>query len=217
MTAAEATRDLLRPESFTLALSLHGRAAGEQLWSVTPEKHAWLLRVQTDFGGVLPNLRRVQTSRLHPRTLASLGYQETDGARGKVFEASFDRKTGLATVKLGRDEASVPMTEEYHDPLSMLLWLRTFRPERAELRLTGGRVHVARLPDSELDGAAALHYILRPGGAGVFIEAAPPHRLLRLIQPTDFGPLDAVLKEPRPRREARAPERDHGSARRRRR
>lgn len=217
MTAAEATRDLLRPESFTLALSLHGRAAGEQNWSVTPEKHAWLLRVQTDFGGVLPNQRRVQTSRLHPRTLASLGYQETDGARGKVFEASFDRRSGLATVKLGRDEASVPMTEEYHDPLCMLLWLRTFRPERAELRLTGGRVHVARLPDGELGGVPVLHYTLRPGSASAFIEAAPPHRLLRLVQPTDFGPLEANLREQRPRRENRPPEREPGGGRRRRR
>ena len=195
----------LRPESFTLALSLHGRPAGEQSWSVTPEKHAWLVRVQTDFGGVLPAVRRVQTSRLHPRSLTSLGYQETDGARGKVYDATFDRKSGLATLRLGRDEASAPLLEDHHDPVSLVLWLRGLDAERAEARLLGGRVHVQRLPDTEVEGVAAHTYLLRPGGASVSVEAEAPHRLLRLLQPTDFGPVEASLRGRPARRERERP------------
>ncbi len=190
-----------------MALSLHGRPAGEQSWSVTPEKHAWLVRVQTDFGGVLPAVRRVQTSRLHPRSLTSLAYQETDGARGKVYDATFDRKSGLATLRLGRDEASMPLLEDHHDPVSIVMWLRGLTDDRAEARLLGGRVHVQRLANSEVDGVRARTFLLRPGGATVTVEADAPNRLLHMIQPTDFGPIEASLRGRAPRREReRAPD-----------
>ncbi|MFC6591475.1 hypothetical protein ACFP81_05250 [Deinococcus lacus] len=68
-------------ERFTLTLSLRGRYAGEQHWSITPERSAVVTRVQTDFGGVLPALRVQQTSRLHPQSLAELAYTETEGHR----------------------------------------------------------------------------------------------------------------------------------------
>ena len=56
-----------------------------------------MARVQTDFGGVLPELRRVQTSRLHPRSLTSLSYSEGDGQGRASFETTFDRRAGLVT------------------------------------------------------------------------------------------------------------------------
>lgn len=53
-------------DAFSLTLTLGGRYAGEQAWTISPERGAVVVRVQTDFGGVLPDLRRVQTSRLDP-------------------------------------------------------------------------------------------------------------------------------------------------------
>ncbi|GAA5533088.1 hypothetical protein [Deinococcus aluminii] len=187
-----------QPEAFTLTLSLGGRYAGQQEWATHPERSALVTRVQTDFGGVLPELRRVQTSRMHPRFLTSLHYAEGDG-RGKAsFETTFDRKAGLITLRQGKEEATAPLTTEHHDPVSLLLWLRTLGDvERTHAQLTGGRVLVQRLADTEVGGVPARAYFLRPGGAYVYVEQAPPHRLLRLIQPTDFGPVEGALQPPR--------------------
>ncbi|WP_019585462.1 hypothetical protein [Deinococcus apachensis] len=187
-----------QPEAFTLTLSLGGRYAGNQEWTIHPERGAVVARVQTDFGGVLPEVRRVQTSRLHPRSLTSLHYAEGDGRGRANFETIFDRRSGLTTLRQGKEEATAPLTTDHHDPVSLLLWLRTLENvDRADARLTGGRVLVQRLPDTEVGGLTAHAYFLRPGGAYVYIEQEPPHRLLRLIQPTDFGPVEATLQPPR--------------------
>lgn len=187
-----------QPEAFTLTLSLGGRYAGSQEWAIHPERGALVARVQTDFGGVLPEVRRVQTSRLHPRFLTSLHYAEGDGRGRASFETTFDRRSGLTTLRQGKEEATAPLTTDHHDPVSLLLWLRTLEDvDRADARLTGGRVLVQRLPEAEVGGLPARAYFLRPGGAYVYIEQAPPHRLLRLIQPTDFGPVEATLQPPR--------------------
>ena len=78
--------------------------------------------------------------------------------------------------------------------MSLLLWLRTLDgQDRAEAQLTGGKALIQRLADMEVDGQPAYVYFLRPGGAYVYVEQAAPHRLLRLIQPTDFGAIEANL------------------------
>lgn len=210
-SVTEASRPL-SPETFALDLSLGGRDAGEMLWQIVPEKQAWVARVQTDFSGVLPDVRRVQTSRLHPKSLSSLGYAEGDGKRAS-FETTVDSRAGLLTLRQGRDEASVPLVAEIHDPVSVLLWLRAHpQTERAELLMAGGRVHLRRLADAEVGGQATRVFDLRPGGALVYVEAAAPHRLLKLVQPTDFGFVDATLRAERVRP---APQREPGRRRRR--
>lgn len=183
-----------------MTLSLGGRYAGEQGWQLHHDRSALVARVQTDFGGVLPEIRRVQLSRMHPRTLASQAYSEGDGRGRPSFETTFDRRSGLMTLRQGRDEASAPLSVEHHDPVSLLLWLRTLQgEERATAHLTGGRALIQRLPDIEIDGRPAYTYFLRPGHAYVYIEQVSPHRLLRLIQPTDFGPIEANVGIPRGR------------------
>lgn len=207
----------LQPEAFSLTLGLGGRYAGQQEWTIHPERGSLVARVQTDFGGVLPELRRVQTSRLHPRSLTSLSYSEGDGQGRASFETAFDRRAGLVTLRQGRDEATAPLVTDHHDPVSLLLWLRTLDggdhagsgPPAAgpfSAQLAGGRVQVQRLPDSEVGGVPAHAYFLRPGGAYVYVEQAAPRRLLRLIQPTDFGPVEATLqpaRRPQPERRRR--------------
>ncbi|WP_027482123.1 DUF3108 domain-containing protein, partial [Deinococcus pimensis] len=168
------------PSAFAFTLSLAGRHAGEQTWQVAPDRSAWVARVQTDFGGVLPDLRRVQTSRLHPRLLTSLGYAEGDGRRAS-FETLVDRKGGTVTVRQGRDEATAPLVTDLHDPVSLLLWLRAQGDlASTEAHMVGGTVHVRRLPDADVDGVPARVFDLRPGTALVYVERDAPQRLLRL-------------------------------------
>nr|WP_254843044.1 hypothetical protein [Deinococcus marmoris] len=191
-----------------MTLTLGGRYAGEQAWTVSPERGAVVVRVQTDFGGVLPDLRRVQTSRLDPRTLTSLSYAEGDGRGKAAFETTFDRRAGLVTLRQGKEEASTPLTTDYHDPVGLLMWLRARAaaqdggPERSYAHLTGGRVLIQRLPDSQIGEADAYGYYLRPGNAYVYVERDAPHRLTRLIQPTDFGLIEANAQAAAARRPA---------------
>ncbi len=210
-TPAAPPRPLPSQEETHLTLSLGGRYAGEQVWHLHTERSALVARVQTDFGGVLPAIRRVQQSRLNPHTGASQHYTEGDGRGRASFETAFDRRSGMITLRQGRDETSAPLTTEHHDPVSLLLWLRSLGPqERAAVHLTGGRALIQRLPDAEVDGVACYSYFLRPGSAYVYVEQAAPYRLMRLIQPTDFGALEASLGTPRVRQAQEKPRRRRG-------
>ncbi len=221
------------PEAYSYTLTLGGRYAGTQDWVIRSDRGNTVARVQTEFGGALPAGRKVQESRLSADSGFSMAYAEAEGGNKRPhFETIFDERTGMVTLKQGKDEASMPLLEGHHDPLSLLLWLRehaagTAAPERSgpaetpsgpgatpsgpgttsaepethaappgtpiSVRLVGGRVHVQPLPDSQVGGLPAWVYFLRPGGAYVYVEQAPPHRLLRLIQPSDFGPVEASL------------------------
>lgn len=198
MTAGQAA------EAFSYTLTLGGRYAGTQDWVIRQDRGNTVARVQTEFGGVLPAGRKVQESRMQAGSGFSLAYAEADGGNRKPqFETIFDERSGLVTLRQGKDEASLPLIEGHHDPLSMLLWLRglsTGEPNQSlnlDLRMVGGRVHLQSLPGSSVQGVAARVYFLRPGGAYVYVEHAAPHRLLRLIQPSDFGPVEALLGAPR--------------------
>ena len=248
----------LIPEAYSYTLTLGGRFAGTQEWVIRPDKGTLVARVQTDFGGALPTGRTVQESRIQPQTGFSLAYAEAEGSSRKPhFETVFDEYSGMVTLRQNKDEASAPLLEGHHDPLSLLLWLRqTARaappetqpsetgasedrppenpapedpasrdtasedlPPEAQMvtvRMVGGRVHLQPLPSSEVQGIAARVHFLRPGGAYVYVEQDAPHRLLRLIQPSDFGPVEALLSLDRPapdRQNSDRPNSEQGTAR----
>ena len=193
------------PEAFAYTLTLGGRFAGTQDWVVRPDKGTLVVRVQSDFSGALPAGRRVQESRIELETGYSLAYAEAEGSSRKPhFETIFDRNAGTVTLRQGKDEASQPLLEGHHDPLSLLLWLRgqtgetASEPTALSARLVGGRVHVQTLQGGSVQGLEARVYFLRPGGAYVYVEQEAPHRLLRLIQPSDFGPVEALQTLERP-------------------
>ena len=211
----------LGSESLRLTLTLGGRFAGEQVWQTQPEKFGTLgqgyqTRVQTDFGGVLPVVRKVQVSR-YLADASSLSYAENEGRNKPHFETSFDRETALITLRHNREEATAPLLTPHFDPVSLVMALRG--PDApAQLwraALTGGTVHVQPLPDAEVGGQLARAYYLRPGGAYVASELDAPYRLLRLVQPTDFGPVDASLQFETRRREEARPEKTDKPRRRR--
>lgn len=190
----------LGSESLRLTLTLGGRFAGEQVWQTQPEKFGALgqgyqTRVQTDFGGVLPVVRKVQVSR-YLADGSSLSYAESEGRNKPHFETFFDRETALTTLRHNREEATAPLLTPHHDPVSLVMALRgpDAPTQLWRAALTGGTVHVQPLPDAEVGGQLARAFYLRPGGAYVASETDAPYRLLRLVQPTDFGPVDASLQ-----------------------
>ena len=176
------------PEEFVFSLQYAGRPAGTIRWITGPDRDHWLIRVETNFTGVLGAVRRVQVSKLERATGLPVSYIESDGGNGRAFETTFDRKTGLVTVHQHRDVASVALTQDYLDPVSVLQMLRTLSPETSSLRvpMVGGMVLIARLPDETVQapwGEVNAHvFYLRPGIGLVYIEADAPHRILKLGQ-----------------------------------
>jgi hypothetical protein len=176
------------PEEFVFQLQYAGRPAGTIRWITGPDREHWLIRVETNFTGVLGAVRRVQVSKLEKATGLPVSYIESDGGSGRAFETTFDRKSGLVTVHQHRDVASIALTQDYFDPVSVLQMLRTLSPETSSLRvpMVGGTVLIARLPDEVVQapwGEVNAHvFYLRPGIGLVYIEADAPHRILKLGQ-----------------------------------
>jgi hypothetical protein len=176
------------PEEFVFQLQYAGRPAGTIRWITGPDREHWLIRVETNFTGVLGAVRRVQVSKLERATGLPVSYIESDGGSGRAFETTFDRKSGLVTVHQHRDVASVALTQDYFDPVSVLQMLRNLSPETSSLRvpMVGGTVLIARLPDEMVQapwGEVNAHvFYLRPGIGLVYIEADAPHRILKLGQ-----------------------------------
>lgn len=210
----------LNTESLKLTLTLGGRYAGEQVWQTQPEKFSvgkdgvvgsgYQTRVQTDFGGVLPVIRKVQISRYWP-DFTSLSYSESDGRNKPHFETFFDAETAMITLRQHREEASMPLITPHHDPVSLVMALRSPDAPTQLWRaaLTGGSVHVQPLPDTDLARAeqteqVARAYYLRPGGAYVACERNAPYRMMRLVQPTDFGNVEAHLQQGAKRQDDKA-------------
>jgi len=111
---------------------------------------------------------------------------------------------------MGRDEAQVPMVQDYQDPLSLLHLLRDLDDEVKwlEVPMVGNAAHVQRLFDTTLEHAGAMlevrTFVLRPGRCVVYIEQHAPHRILRLLQPLEAGQiLEARLLEPKASASAR--------------
>lgn len=202
----EPIRTVMDSEELRYTLSLGGKLVGEQLWKTTPDRHHWITRVQTDFVSTfVGGGRRVQISKLHPKSLVSAGYFETAEGGGKgrsSYETLFDRKLGLVIVRQARDEAVIPLVRDYQDPVSLLQLLRRLPDEAKHVHvpMVGSDAHIQRLPDQILEfksGPVSTRvFQLLPGKAVVHLETEAPFRLVRFFQPVDdLGTLEANLWE----------------------
>jgi hypothetical protein len=161
------------------------------------DRQQFLIRREVQFQGSLGQAKRVQTTRLDPETRLPLVFSENDN--GRVFETTFDRKKGLLTLRQQRDEASQALTQDYHDPLSVVQYLRDLPEEiqTARVPMVGGTVLVTRLEDEILNTpwgeTLARTYYLRPGMGFIYIEAAAPHRPLKFVQVLGRFSLEASI------------------------
>jgi hypothetical protein len=188
---------LFKPEEFQFSLHYAGRLAGTERWISGFEKNQFVIRLETVLQSPLGNgQKRVQTSKLEPSTGFPNSYQESGD---RPFETIFDRRAGLVTVKQNRDEASIALTQDYHDPVSMLQLLRELPDDItvARVPMVGGMALVTRLEDEYVSSpwgeVLARVYYVRPGVNLVYIEAAQPCRPLKFSQTLGKYALEAVL------------------------
>lgn len=193
-------------ESLTFRLSARGRPAGRLVLRSGERGRVTLSEARMQLQGALGNTTIVQTSRSHAARHHSLSWREEKEGQGdgRVFEVRFDPDSGLVTASRGRqNSASIPYLLPYRDPLSLLRELRAFaateyRPD-APLRIPmlGKEVVVARVVETELEVAGqrrrAKGFLLHPGGSWVYVDAAAPHTLLKLVQRLDDQNLEALL------------------------
>jgi hypothetical protein len=212
----------LRPEEYHFLLSYAGSPAGFERWSSQFDRGQYMIRREAQFQGSLGNARRIQISRLVQGGRLPANFSENDN--GRMFETIFDRNAGVVQLRQNRDEASQALTQEYHDPLSVVQLLRDLDPNVENLRvpMIGGTVLVTRLEDELLETpwgeVLAQAYYLRPGMGFIYIEADPPHRPLKFVQAIGRYVLESTIskssesktpenKSPRPQKR---PERPRG-------
>ncbi len=188
------------PEELHYTLSYADRTAGTLRWMAQLEKGMIVVRLEANFTGIIgQGVRRVQTSKIDPYTRLPIQFTENNGQGGHHFEVNFDRRSGLVTLKQNRDEASQALTQDYHDPLSIIQLLREMPDDATGTRvpMIGGGVVIARLPDEVIQTHAgpklARVFYLRPGVGLVYLDAQAPHRPLRFSQAVGKFMLEAVF------------------------
>ena len=202
----------LRSEELLFHLTLAGRPAGSQRLSTSFERGLFVMRLEASFQGSMGARKSSQVSRLEPDSRFPASFVENDN--GRVFETVFDRREGLVKLRQQRDEALIALTQDYQDPVSILQYLRDLGDETRSARvpMIGGTVLVTRLEDQTLETPwgplLARVYYLRPGVSFVYIEAAAPHRILKLTQSLGKSALEATLSRVSEGAQARVDERE---------
>jgi hypothetical protein len=187
----------LRAEEWQFNLTLAGRPAGVQRLTTGFERGLYVMRLEAQFQGALGAHKRLQISKLEPDLRLPAVFTENDN--GRVFETTFDRRDGLVRLRQNRDEAVNALTQDYHDPVSVLQFLRDLPDDvrSARVPMIGGTVLVTRLDDETVDspwGARLSRvYYLRPGVSLVYVEAEEPRRILKLTQSLGKYALEAAL------------------------
>ena len=196
-------------ETCSYTLSLGHKSVGSQLVRTAVSGRVTTVEARTQFQGVFGQQSLTQTSQLHTRTAESLRYfEEIDSKEGKrSFEVTFDVQNGLvtATRRLGSqtDYAETPYLLPYSDPLGLLHRLRSAvqdgTPVSLRVPLLGKDVMITPLDVTEIETALgvrrAVGFVLYPGPGYVYIDAEPPYALVRLVQPTEHGLVEAFLTQ----------------------
>jgi hypothetical protein len=209
----------LRAEEFYFSLSYAGAPAGSERWMSQFDRGQYLIRREAQFQGSLGNAKRIQISRFVQGSRLPAMFSENDN--GRMFETIFDRVAGVVLLRQNRDEATQALTQDYHDPLSMVQLLRDLDPAIENLRvpMIGGTVLVTRLEDELLETPwgeiLARAYYLRPGMGFIYIEAEAPYRPLKFVQAMGRYVLESSIskagdnKAPRPQKRPERPRARH--------
>ena len=192
-------------ETLSYALSLGAKAVGSQVLKTSVTPRVTTLECRALFQGALGTHSLEQSSRILSASGDSLYFSETDtGGEKRTFEVTFDANSGLvqATRQLGAQlgRTEVPYLRPYSDPLGLLHVIRGLEHGAAltkRVPLLGKDVLIESLGEWPLETAhgerLTYGYVLRPGPAYVYVDAEPPHALLKLLQPTQYGHVEAFL------------------------
>ena len=193
-------------ETLSYALSLGAKAVGSQVIKTTVTPRVTTLECRALFQGALGSHSVDQSSQLSTGSGESLRFSEVTETKGDKhkYELSFDVHSGLvkATRQVGSqvERAEVPYLRPYSDPLGLLHLLRGLAHGSALVKrvpLLGKDVVIESLGEWELKTAdgerPTFGYVLRPGAAYIYVDAHPPHAVVRLVQPTQYGQVEASL------------------------
>lgn len=193
-------------ETLSYALSLGAKAVGSQVIKTTVTPRVTMLECRALFQGALGAHSIDQSSQLLTGSGESLRFSETAEIKGEkhTFEVAFDARSGLvkATRQVGAqiERAETPCLRPYRDPLGLLHTLRGLAHGAAlteRVPLLGKDVVIESLGEWVLETTngerPTFGYVLRPGPSYVYLDARPPHAIIRLIQPTQYGQVEASL------------------------
>lgn len=194
----------MKVESCSYSLSLGGKTVGTQSLRTALSGRTAALEAHALWQGVFGQQQLTQSSQVNSQDGESLRFSEHTEAPGdkRSFEVVFDAKSGLvrATRRSGSqlERAETPYLRPYSDPLGLLYILRNFRGEGAlRIPLLGKDVVAERLADTVVEtglGSREAHaFVLYPGPSYVYIEKSEPYAIVRLLQPTTHGLLEAYL------------------------
>lgn len=194
----------MKVESCAYSLSLGGKAVGTQVFRTGSHGRTTLLEARVLWQGVFGQQSLTQRSQIKSRTGESLRFnEEVEGKSDKhTFEVVFDAETALvrATQRSGNqlDSSDTPYLRPYSDPLGLLHTLRG-RTDESSIRIPmlGKDVVAERLADAEVETGLGIRnatpFVLYPGPSYVYFDKDEPHTILKLIQPTVHGMLEAYL------------------------
>ncbi len=197
----------LRAEEFHFSLTFAGANAGSERWMTQFDKGQFLIRREAIFQGGLGASRRIQISRFDTQLRLPVQFSENDN--GRIFETLFDRRAGVVTLRQNRDEATQALTQDYHDPLSVVQLLRDLDPSVETLRvpMVGGTVLITRLDDELVETpwgeVLARAYYLRPGMGFIYIERDAPYRPLKFVQAMGRFVLESTLSRSQENRQGK--------------
>jgi len=182
-------------------LDVRGVPAGRHVLRSEDEGRDARLEGEATFEGPLGPARVLQLSRCHANLMTSREFRETthDRSGERRMRIEFDDGDGLVRMRRGDELAETPYLESFRDPLSMLRELRRADPAALRIRIPMlGKVVEARALGevelaTELGPKRARAYQLHPGGSWIWVDAEPPHTILKFTQRTPDGLVDAVL------------------------
>lgn len=183
-------------------LSLQGKPVGTQVITTSERGTNIFLETKMQLQGSLGNLSVSQQSKLHKEKFSSYFFnEETQESNNKrQFNVTFDYQRGLVRAsRSSQDQAEIPLTQNFSDPLSLLYQLRNLNPgeEFWHIPMLGKRVSVERIGEKVLETSlgekACYVYKLWPGGSFVYVAKDPPHLIMMMTQRLDGRLLDAQL------------------------
>ena len=190
-------------EVHSYRLTLRGKPVGTHTLRTQRRGEAALLEGRTMLQGNLGQSTVIQQSRCHNTGFFSYRFLEETKARGgnRRYEVVFDSSTGMIRASRGQnDRAYTPYLLPYRDPLSMLHEIRRLSRNgggQTRIPMLGKEimvlpVGVVTLP-TPLGDREAWAFSLYPGRSFIYVDAEPPHPILRLTQRLTDMSVDALL------------------------
>lgn len=182
-------------------LSLRGKPVGSQILRTVDQGQTVWLETKLMLQGGLGQHSVTQQSLLSLQTLVSLRFREEVVSHNerRQYRLDFDADEGLVKASRGSgDHAEAPYFRPYQDPLGLLYQVRQLGgAKQTRVPMLGKDVVVEQLGSAMLETAFGERevrvYSLYPGGSYLYVDSTPPFALLKMVQRSEQGVIEALL------------------------